>query len=346
MASNIGNEYAEEISSYVSEEIPEITHEEMAQNINQEMVHNNDLFEECIKAIKDFIEYVDKYEHSRGSNGSLNSHIEKLKNQKEILYQKFFNIQNLINAYEGQVIVMTYVHIDESGRREIRISENNIEHLKITESEGWPGGPKFKKLSYVVDEDYRLLKQNIPKGAESNEQALQETAMEVNRRYMTYKKRVLWFYPAEWKGYKLTSLGPINEAFVDCYVHNVQLLNSLEGNIDAFMEGSHGAIQADATRGFMIGDISKGGVQYAVKGNFGSPQGYKEVLKSFKELQENGFSKSAFEAMIKRYTKDELEKNYKPQIKKLSMEGLKKGACGEIDRLVKKEVMNLKIATI
>jgi hypothetical protein len=53
---------------------------------------------------------------------------------------------------------MTYVHIDESGRREIRIFENNIEHLRITKSAKWPGGPEFAKLSYVVDKDYQLLK--------------------------------------------------------------------------------------------------------------------------------------------------------------------------------------------
>jgi hypothetical protein len=45
--------------------------------------------------------------------------------------------------------------------------------------------------------------------------------MEVERRYNEYKRRVLWYYPNEWKGYEFRTKGPINEAFVNFYVHNV-----------------------------------------------------------------------------------------------------------------------------
>ena len=344
---SLGSEIANEIAPMIAEEIASTSHEELASMINQE-IDKEGIREECCKCIDEFLDYVENYENSHDAKGnhSLSSTIKKLETKKEAIYAKFFHIQNLMNEYTGQIIVMTYVHIDDSGKREIRISENNIDHLRVTASAKWPGGPKFAKLSYVVDDDYKLLKQNIPKGSESNEQPLQEAAMEINRRYMTYKKRVLWFYPDAWKGYKLTSLGPINEAFVNCYVHNVQLLNSLEGNIDTFMEGDYGAIQADATRGFMIGDVAKGGVQYAVKGIFGSPQGYKELVKSFKELKEKGFSKVAFEEVIKQYTQDELQRKYKPQIKKLSTESLVRrpgDSLDAIENLTKKSVAALKV---
>jgi hypothetical protein len=47
---------------------------------------------------------------------------------------------------------MTYVHVDESGRREIRISDNDISHLGI--SEGTFRGNPFHKLSYDVQSHY------------------------------------------------------------------------------------------------------------------------------------------------------------------------------------------------
>lgn len=312
-----------EIGAYVADEIPKITQEDMEMAINQDLIGSNELFIQICEAIDYFIDLVDKYEHSHGHTGSVSNQIAKLKYTKDYIYSSFFKIQNLINAFIGQRIVMTYVHIAEDGTREIRISDNNIEHIQAIEAERWPGGRKFTKLSYVVEDDYKLLSRNIPEGETNNELKLQETAKEVERRYRTYKKRVLWYYPAEWKGYTMNSMGPINEAYVNFYVHNTQLLNSLEGNIDAFMLNSgYGAINADATRGFMIGDVSNNNIQYAVKGIGGSPQGYKEMLKEFRLLKDNGFSKAGFEALIKKYTEEELQRDYKPQIKQLNTASL------------------------
>lgn len=84
------------------------------------------------------------------------------------------------------------------------------------------------------------------------------------------------------------------------------------------LDTSYGAIKADATKGFLLGDISKGTTQYAVKGAFGSPQGTKDVIERFKELRAKGFSQEAFASFIKYFTYDELHKHYTPQIKELS----------------------------
>jgi hypothetical protein len=114
-------------------------------------------------------------------------------------------------------------------------------------------------------------------------------------------------------------MGPINEAFVNMYVHNVKLTSPLEKDINDFMlDTSYGAIKADATRGFLIGDVAKNGVQYAVKGIFGSPQGTKEVIAAFKDMAKDNFSETSFALFIKKFTYDELHRNYKPQIKELS----------------------------
>jgi len=56
---------------------------------------------------------------------------------------------------------MTYVHVDESGKREIRISDNDIAHLGISSGLTRFGNP-FYKLSYNVESHYKTLKNSLP----------------------------------------------------------------------------------------------------------------------------------------------------------------------------------------
>lgn len=215
---------------------------------------------------------------------------------------------------------MSYVHIDDEGRRSIRISQNDISHLGIISGVNSWNGNSFFKLGYYMEEHYKNLKNSLPD--EENEE-LQKTAMEIDRRYLNYKKRVMWYVNNSWKGYRFYTKGPINEAFVNFYVHNVQLLNSMEKNIDIYMlDGTYGAINADATKGFLIGDVSKGGLQFAVKGIFGSPQGTKEVIKDFKKIQKENFSIQSFDDFLNKYYINELKTKYKPQIKEMTTRSL------------------------
>lgn len=298
----------------IAEDVVSVSHEELAQSIDQELLGNGSLLPIIKEKILHFLDTVEKYENNPKGIGTIGQQLTRLRNQKEFIYAEFFEIQNLINAFLGQRIVMTYVHVDDEGRREIRISDNDVSHLGITRGTMWNGNP-FYKLGYNVESHYQTLKNSLPR--EDNE-ALQTTAMEVERRYMEHKKRVLWYYPNTWKGYQFRTKGPINEAFVDLYVHNIQLRNSLEGNIDTFMLGDYGAIKADATKGFLIGDVSKDGVQYAVKGIFGSPQGTKDIIKAFRKIVDEDFSVASFHQFLYKYTEEELQKNYKPQITELS----------------------------
>lgn len=314
------NDEIDQISEKIAEEVAQISHEDLTQMLMNEINSSNE--GDLLKLIKEktltLLKNVEEYETQHSMGGSIGAELNRLQYQKDFIYKEFFELQNLINLYDGRKIVMTYVHIDDDGKREIRISENNIDHLGISQGLMWNGNP-FYKLSYDVTESYQELKNSLPS---ENNQTLQETAMEVERRYDTFKRRVLWCYPDEnWKGYifKNRNKGPINEAYVNLYVHNVMLLKSLEGNIDTFMlDDTYGAINADATKGFMIGDVSKDGIQYAVKGIFGSPQGTADVVKNLQELVKNDFSKESFHNFINKYTKDELEKKYTPQIKQLS----------------------------
>jgi hypothetical protein len=70
----------------------------------------------------------------------------------------------------------------------------------------------------------------------------------------------------------MSTRGPINEAFVSFYINNIKFNSDLETNIDYFMlDPTMGAINADNMNGFLIGDVSGGKIQYAVKGEGGSP---------------------------------------------------------------------------
>lgn len=311
------------VADSVAEEICSITPEQLEKELEGEDDVDLDLLFEQIKIkIAAFLNKMDEYERlnlQAGAGNTIGSLLKKLELQKEFIYADFFEIQNLINTFLGQRIVMTYVHVDDKGRRSIRISDNDISHLGIVAGTNHWDGSSFYKLGYYMEDHYRNLKNSLP---EEENEGLQQTAAEVEYRYLQYKKRIMWYVGA-WKGYKLQTRGPINEAFVNFYIHNIQLLNSMEENIDVFMlDSTYGAINADATKGYLIGDVSRGGLQFAVKGAFGSPQGTKEVIQDFKKMQIENFSMASFGEFLMKYYTKELAKNYKPQIKEMTSRSL------------------------
>lgn len=232
--------------------------------------------------------------------------VDKYKLLKKLIYTDFFNLQNLINGLMYQKIFMTYVHEDPiTGNREIKIYENDVEHLVTTHSSYY--GREIIKLTYTMDSHMETLKNSLN---DDENIGLQNTAQEVTRRYRRYNKKILWQINDEWKGYKLNNLGPINEAFTAFYLHEIKLDNTLMENIDQFMlsEQPQGVIYADNANGFLIGDLSIGGMQFAIKGDFASPQGYKQVIKALKLLQASGFNMDGFSVFRKTLIDIEKEK--------------------------------------
>ena len=212
---------------------------------------------------------------------------------------------------------MTYVQVDPiSGKRELRIFDNDIDHLSAQEIHNY--GKTYAKLSYDIGNHYLNLRNAL---LDELNEGLQETAKQVTLRYEKYRKRILWKVNSEWYGYKLTNRGPINEAFTDFYLKEVQLNNSLNENIDIFMRSvdPQGVIQADNANGFLIGDISIGGLQFAVKGAFGSPQSFTTIINWLKEIKADNFSLDSFIRFIQRFKDEEQEKAtklVKPMINK------------------------------
>lgn len=309
-------EEIEKVSEKVAQQATETSHKEMVQNLN------NALNKEGLLPIirEKIIIYIKKLEefhffNRKNNTATIGQLLRLLEDTKNIIYKDFFEIQNLLNAYLGQEVIITYVNVDDQGNRSIRVSKNNIQNLGIESGTTFYGSPYYK-LGYDFELHYSNLKNSLPQ-EENNK--LSDTAFEIERRYKELKKKVLWKYNDKIFGYYLPSRGPINEAFVNFYIHDIKLLGNMESDIHRYMlDTKYGAIKADNTKGYFIGDVARDGIQYAVKGQFGSPQGFIEISNQLKKLVDEDFSMSSFYSFIEKYTTQELEKNYTPHIKQLT----------------------------
>lgn len=301
----------------------EITHQELVEQIK--IIQYPSLM--SIKQdIIDFMENAKTY-LKEVNIAKRSGNVETLKRFIDILYGKFFQIQNKLNAYLGQKIVLTYVHINSDGSREIRVSENDTSHL-IAGKYSTPWGQEFVRYSYEVNDHYQLLKNSLP---EKDNEGLNETAAEVSARRKNNKSHIVFWErknkQRKYVGYKLGTEGPINEAFVNFYVHDVKFKKSLniEQRVGRFMlDSQFGAIKADNTKGYFIGDVARDGIQYAVKGAWGGPQGIAQIIKEFEKLIKANFSLESFYAFVDKYTTQELEKNYTPHAKKVTEQEIEK----------------------
>lgn len=299
----------------VIEEAVTVTTEQIEQaleaEINAYRDNENGLLLEIQELINQVIRNIQEYQVAtkNSRSGSVLQKAQELELRKNLIYKDFFLLQNKINLFLHQKVVITYVHVDPiTGKREIRLVDNDIEHLQVAEMKT-PWGSTYAKLHYDINSHYQQLLNSLPR--EENE-TLQETALQVELRWQKFKKQIIWRHKEDDRpvGYILYNRGPINEAFVDFYIRNVRLKSSLNNNIHDFMVSvdPKGVIQADNANGFLIGDTSLNRVQYAVKGLGGSPQNFTLIIKELKKIKESGFSMSSFYRFIERFTELEKEK--------------------------------------
>lgn len=296
----------------ISEEFATITLEEVNQAFHAEIDEfSQDLemqFEKIKILIESLIINMEIYQNQVKllPEKTIASTMQKLQLKKDLIYKDFFELQNLINLFIYQKVLMTYVHVDPiTGQREIRLFNNDISQLEVTEVNNY--GKSYAKLGYDISEHYQQLKNSL---SDSENAGLQVTAAEVEARYVKYKGRILWQLNNEWIGYKLYNRGPINEAFTAFYIKEVQLKNGLNENINQFMTSvdPQGVIYADNANGFLIGDVSLGGLQFAVKGAFGSPQSFITIVNWLKKIKVQDFSFESLKEFIERFKYAEQEK--------------------------------------
>lgn len=316
------------VEDLIAEDIAEISTRELKKALHEEIIDKSAIYKELKKLIPEFMKQVKQYQmkymelKSMSFSDRWEAQEKLLKFEIDNIYSVFFQIQNLFNAYVNQKIIMTYVSVDGDGNRTIKVSNNNIDLLSI---EQFTYPYKFQKLGYNFNnsEHATILKNCLP---DKDNATLNTTAKEVTKRYNDHKigqrrHLIMWNTNGKWSGYSLNTKGPINEAYVNFYVHNVKLKSTLEYNIERFMiDDRYGVKKADATKGFMIGDVRSGGIQYAVKGEFGSPQHFKDVYNTFEKLlgsDGSGLSPENIDKIIDKYLIEERQRNYAPQAKEL-----------------------------
>ena len=294
----------ERISENYSEVLLKDIQEEFHKEIDEFSINLNHNMSRIRFLIDSVINGVQMYEMmTKGINksSSFDEQIYKLELKRDLIYKDFFELQNLINAFIYQKVIMTFVSVDpQTGRRELRIFDNNVEQVQTQVVNNH--NRSYTKLSYDVAEHYRILKNSLPDELNEN---LQNVAADVTERYVKYKGRIMWQVNNNWIGYKLSNRGPINEAFTDFYLKEVT-----DVDINSFMISfdPRGVIQADNANGYLIGDVSIGGLQFAVKGEYGGPQNFAVIVSWLKKIKEDNFSQRSLQEFINRFKEVEDEK--------------------------------------
>ena len=268
-------------------QIAEVTSDELEREWQTyiKTIDFNELKQEIIALVQELrvnVAYFNSQYGKKNISGGLapEQYKEKLTQKIKLIYDIFFKLQNAINAYERQRVVISYVHKDEHGERKILLFDNTVEALQAQNVSY--GNYNFSKISYVLPQHFQILKNTLP---DETNKHLQETTKIVEQRYREQKQVVSWITRGnKVAGYKFTNRGPINEAFAQFFLHTQPGIDyfrhDTERNVQTFvMHDTYGARRADSLNGFLVGDASKGNIQYAVKGEYGSPQGYSQVLK-------------------------------------------------------------------
>ena len=153
------NNQIEQISNNISEVTLEDVNKAFHQGI-EEFHQNSSQHLERIKILINNLIYNIEYFQGMSKlvpKGNVDASQKLLELKRVLIYKDFFELQNLINAFIYQKIIMTYVHVDpQTGMREIRLFDNDIKNLSSTIVNSY--GRTYAKLGYELQSHYQLLK--------------------------------------------------------------------------------------------------------------------------------------------------------------------------------------------
>lgn len=310
-----------------AEEIAQQSIEHYRQLLNN-INFTDEQLSQCSKLMQRLINQYDLYTSlTDPKKNNLRSDIMRARCELQIdlIYKDFFALQDYLNNLLGQQIIITGVIVSSNLQREIHLSSNTIQGIAIQSYTSF-FGKTYQKLTYQLQSMKHDLDNLLPSNY-SYVNNLQQTVAEITERYYQYHRIVLWHLNSTWDGYRLTSLSAVNEAFANFYLNTVPFPYIYDAGIYVFMKHrQYGAIVADNTKGLLIGDVHNNNfsLQFAVKGKKASPQGFKQACKEIKVLLDQGLTNETLKDFLKHYTINELEKKYKPHIKELTQQELKK----------------------
>lgn len=282
------NLFSDEMAQISLDELTELVKQNITKVVEDKVALIQDLYNDIIEVTK--LVKV-KYKTIANRRTYFTNNYKDLMSNRYIL-QKIINIQNNLNFYINQQLILTAVIKNDKGEREIFIGNNSISHLN-------------KSLEYsmkkISDQCKRL---QVSNEFEQHElQLLQSTANEVEDRESNkdYNHWVMWKIHNKWQVIRMFNKGPIDEAFTAFYIHEYKLPGSIENfhtnneiPINAFiMHKKYGALKADTAPGTILGDVQLSGnnqLQFMVKGSSSHLQGFSEVLAQLKLLIEQNLT--------------------------------------------------------
>lgn len=232
--------------------------------------------------LKAFRRYQLELKEEYGDNIKLNA-IEKYREKRQQittmladdklkkLYEASFIFQEKLNKALGQTVKTIFVFEGKDGPELREISSKDLIYFDYDKNGNIVA--RYKNLTQGLQEKFGRLEEDSKFNEENavKAQGLKNTYQEVVKRFNIARKKckwnvVLWKITKDWEGYSVSSRGDIKEAYANFVIINdltPTFVKDMENNVrDYIIEG---VAKVDATSGMLEGDISKDGVEYAVK---------------------------------------------------------------------------------
>ena len=204
------------------------------------------------------------------------------------LMQKVMNLQKAVNEFMGHTIKIAFVAIDKKGKPTVYILDDKLEHWGISksaESRGGTIGGKIKAGAVMAAaNDVEQKRNSLPKLDATFEEVYSRAQISLQRIKMQGAFYILWKPDARWRRYKISNKGTLAESYFAFYINEIndEFSNFIETAVGQFVtDERYGLIKVDNASGFFKGDVSKNGVEYAVKTKGASSMGFTEVVRDY-----------------------------------------------------------------
>lgn len=206
----------------------------------------------------------------------------------ETLYRETFKFQQILNYSLGQNSVMVYVQNNKGTPEIIEFKEMDFISFGASSSNQLTGRFNLSKrqLKKLQDQVHVLdLEKELGVDPERLLR-LQATYAEVMERLSRAREHksdmILWLSGGEWYGMRVSGgEGDINEAYVSFAIMEDQdpaFDGDMEENVETYMmDPVHGVGAVDNASGLLQGDVSRDGIEYAVKSAGASALGLLQI---------------------------------------------------------------------
>lgn len=285
----------------IADEVVDTLHEEAIQEVNNELnVSAQDVRDSAARVLAYAFQLQAKYNNNMRIGqqiGLMHDELTDLKNFQSSMVQtneeykelmsRVLDLQNKANGFLGTLVRVAFVSISGSGKVQVYEMKNTIDHWGVSKASSARGGALAGRIKAGLAKDHgKKMMKTLPR--------LDATFKEVYQRSLISKKKttgmhgafyIFWKPGNKWERYKVTSKGTLGESYFAFFINEFDnFADFIEQAIDTFMrEQGMGVMFVDNASGFLRGDVSKNGVEYAVKATGASAMGYIQIVKEYAE---------------------------------------------------------------